>query len=73
MEFDNVEIIKRVVEMNNAVSILPTTTIQTELTSGTLKVIPFSNGKFARPTGMIIHKNRIINENLRAFIKLLSK
>jgi DNA-binding transcriptional LysR family regulator len=59
MEFDNVEIIKRVVEMNNAISIMPQTTIQHELASGTLKAIPFDNGKFTRPTGMIIRKNRI--------------
>jgi LysR family transcriptional regulator, transcriptional activator of the cysJI operon len=73
MEFDNVEIIKRVVEMNNAISIMPQTTIQHELTSGTLKAIPFDNGKFIRPTGMIIRKNRVMNTNLKAFIELLRK
>jgi DNA-binding transcriptional LysR family regulator len=73
MEFDNVEIIKRVVEMNNAVSILPETAIQTELASGTLKAIPFDNAKFTRPTGMLVRKNRVMNENLKALIELLGK
>jgi DNA-binding transcriptional LysR family regulator len=73
MEFDNVEIIKRVVEMNNTISIMPETAIQSELATGTLKAIPFDNGKFIRPTGMIIRKNRVMNENLKAFIELLRK
>jgi LysR family transcriptional regulator, transcriptional activator of the cysJI operon len=71
MEFDNVEIIKRVVEINNAISIMPQTTIQNEVANGTLKSIPFTNGKFARPTGMIIRKNRVMNNYLKTFIELL--
>ncbi|MFA5291686.1 MAG: LysR family transcriptional regulator [Phycisphaerae bacterium] len=71
MEFDNVETIKRVVEINAGVSIMPETTIKNELTNGTLKAIPFSNEKFKRPTGIIIRKNRAMNDNLKAFIELL--
>jgi DNA-binding transcriptional LysR family regulator len=73
MEFDNVEIIKRVVEINNAISIMPQTTIQHEIANGTLKAIPFTNGKFARPTGMIVRKNRVMNDNLKSFIELIRK
>lgn len=71
MEFDNVETIKRVVEINTGVSIMPQTTVQTEVANKTLKAIPFSNGKFERPTGIIIRKNRVMNDNLKAFIELL--
>jgi DNA-binding transcriptional LysR family regulator len=71
MEFDNVETIKRVVEINTGVSIMPQTTIKNELANKTLKVIPFSNEKFERPTGIIIRKNRVMNDNLKAFIELL--
>jgi DNA-binding transcriptional LysR family regulator len=71
MEFDNVETIKRVVEINAGVSIMPQTTIQNEAANGTLKAIPFSNEKFKRPTGIIIRKNRVMNDNLKAFIELL--
>ncbi|MBN1787073.1 MAG: LysR family transcriptional regulator [Sedimentisphaerales bacterium] len=71
MEFDNVETIKRVVEINTGVSIMPQTTIKNELANKTLKAIPFSNGKFERPTGIIIRKNRVMNDNLKAFIELL--
>jgi DNA-binding transcriptional LysR family regulator len=71
MEFDNVETIKRVVEINAGVSIMPQTTIQNEIANGTLKAIPFSNEKFTRPTGIIIRKNRVMNDNLKAFIEIL--
>ncbi|HBG77359.1 MAG TPA: LysR family transcriptional regulator [Phycisphaerales bacterium] len=71
MEFDNVETIKRVVEINAGISIMPQTTLKNELANKTLKAIPFSNENFTRPTGIIIRKNRAINDNLRAFIELL--
>jgi DNA-binding transcriptional LysR family regulator len=71
MEFDNVETIKRVVEINAGVSIMPQTTIRNEVANGTLKAISFSNEKFKRPTGIIIRKNRVMNDNLKAFIELL--
>ena len=53
MEFDNVETIKRAVEIGVGVSILPQTTITQELSSGSLRAIPFSNEFFYRPTGII--------------------
>jgi LysR family transcriptional regulator, transcriptional activator of the cysJI operon len=74
MEFDNVETIKRVVEINAGVSIMPETTIKTELANKTLKAIPFSNpdsSGFARPTGIIIRKNRVMNDNLKSLIEIL--
>ena len=71
MEFDNVETIKRVVEINAGVGIMPQTTIQNEVANRTLKAMPFSNEKFTRPTGIIIRKNRVMNNNLKAFIDLL--
>jgi DNA-binding transcriptional LysR family regulator len=71
MEFDNVETIKRVVEIGAGVSIMPLTTIQNEIANGTLKAIPFSNAKFERPTGIIIRKNRVMNDNLKTFVDLL--
>ena len=71
MEFDNVETIKRVVEINTGISIMPETTIQNELANKTLKAIPFSNEKFKRPTVVIIRKNRAMNDNLKAFVEIL--
>ena len=73
MEFDNIETVKRAVEINSGISILPQTALLQELGSGTLKAIPFSNENFVRPTGIIIRKDKIIGQAGRYFIELLRK
>jgi len=73
MEFDNIETVKRAVEINSGVSILPKTALLQELSSGTLKVVPFSNEDFVRPTGIIIRKDKIFSQVGRYFIELLRK
>jgi DNA-binding transcriptional LysR family regulator len=71
MEFDNIETIKRAVEIDAGVSILPETTIHAELANGSLKALPFSNEKFSRPTGLIVRKNKILTQAARYLIELL--
>jgi len=73
MEFDNIETVKRAVEINSGVSILPQTAILQELGSGTIKAITFSNEKFVRPTGIILRKGKILGQAGRYFIELLQK
>jgi len=73
MEFDNIETIKRAVEINSGISILPQTAVLQELSSGTIKAVPFSNKNFVRPTGIIVRKNRILSRAGRYFIELLRK
>lgn len=71
MEFDNIETIKRAVEINAGVSILPQVAILQEVGSGSLKAIPFSNERFVRPTGIIVRKGKILGQAGRYFIDLL--
>jgi DNA-binding transcriptional LysR family regulator len=73
MEFDNIETIKRAVEINSGISILPHTAILQEIGSGTIKAIPFSNEQFVRPTGIIVRKGKILGQAGRYFIELLRK
>jgi DNA-binding transcriptional LysR family regulator len=73
MEFDNIETVKRAVEINSGISILPQTAILQELGSGTIKAIAFSNEKFVRPTGIILRKGKILGQAGRYFIELLRK
>ena len=73
MEFDNIETIKRAVEINSGVSILPQTAILQELADGTIKAIAFSNESFVRPTGIIVRKDRVFSQAGRYFIELLRK
>ncbi len=73
MEFDNIETIKRAVEINSGVGILPQTAILQEESSGTIKAIQFTNEKFFRPTGIIVRKGKILSQAGRYFIELLRK
>jgi len=73
MEFDNVETIKRAVEINSGVSILPQTAILQEVAGGTIKAITFSNENFIRPTGIVIRRGKVFGRAGRYFIELLRK
>ncbi|MBN2180628.1 MAG: LysR family transcriptional regulator [Sedimentisphaerales bacterium] len=73
MEFDNIETVKRAVEINSGISILPEAAILQELGSGTIRAINFSNERFIRPTGIIVRKGKILSQAGRYFIELLKK
>jgi DNA-binding transcriptional LysR family regulator len=73
MEFDNIETIKRAVEINAGVSILPEPTIVQEVAGGTIKAVSFSNERFVRPTGIIVRKNKALSQAGRYCIELLRK
>jgi len=73
MEFDNIETIKRAVEINSGISILPQTAILQELSSGTIKAVTFSNENFVRPTGIIVRKDKTFGQAGRYCLELLQK
>ena len=73
MEFDNIETVKRAVEINSGISILPKTAILQEVGGGTIKAVLFSNETFVRPTGIILRKGKILSQAGRYFIELLRK
>ena len=73
MEFDNIETIKRAVEIGAGISILPETTIGAELANGTLRATHFLNENFFRPTSLIVRKNKTLTQAGRYLIELLRK
>jgi DNA-binding transcriptional LysR family regulator len=73
MEFDNIETVKRAVELNAGVSILPRTAIEQEVAARTLKAVTLTNEKFVRPTGVVVRKNKILTRPGKYFISLLCK
>jgi len=73
MEFDNVETVKKAVEINSGVSILPRPAMLQELTAGTIKAIEFENERFVRPTGILVRRDRVISQETRYLIDLLRK
>lgn len=72
MEFDNIETIKRSVEVGNGMSILPETTVVNELRSGLLSAADFAEGPFRRDVGIIYRRGRVLSSAARAFIAMLS-
>ena len=73
MEFDNVETVKKAVEINSGVSILPRPAMLQELASGTIKAIEFENERFVRPTGIIVRRDRVMSQETRYLIDLLRR
>lgn len=71
MEFDNVETVKRTVEIGDAVSILPETTLANERRAGSLVPIEITGTDIWRPVGVITRRNRAGSPALLKFLELL--
>ena len=71
MEFDNIETIKRSVEADLGVTIIPRATVENELRAGALRAIEF-NDTFTRPIGIIHRKGKIFSAAARKFIEMLT-
>jgi DNA-binding transcriptional LysR family regulator len=71
LEFDNIETIKRAIEIGAGVSLLPEPTISREIEIGTLVQIPIEGAPLTRPLGIIHRRDRNLSEAARQFIQLL--
>jgi DNA-binding transcriptional LysR family regulator len=72
MEFDNVETVKRAVEIDSGVAILPEETIRGELANKTLAALRL-DGKFFRELAVIYKKGKVLSPAMKQFIELLKK
>ena len=72
MEFDNVETVKRAVEINAGIAILPQTTVVREEAQGLLKVLKFKNKTYKRPLALIHRKGRVLTPAMKKLIDLLT-
>jgi DNA-binding transcriptional LysR family regulator len=70
-EFDNIETVKRTVEIDGAVSILPETTLANERRAGSLIPVEISSPDMWRPVGVVTKRNRAGSLALRRFLDLL--
>ncbi|MBU3664944.1 MAG: LysR family transcriptional regulator [Chthoniobacterales bacterium] len=70
-EFDNVETVKRAVEIGNAVSILPETVLANERKAGSLIPVEIASADMWRPVGVIMRRNRAGSLALRHFLEML--
>jgi len=71
LEFDNIETIKRAVEIGSGISLLPEPTITREVESGTLVQVSLEGQPLARPLGIIHRRDRKLSETAQQFIQLL--
>ena len=69
MEFDNVETVKRALEINAGVAIIPKNTASNEVQRNQLVVSRLDNGKHIRPLSLIHKKTRMLTPALRSFIE----
>ncbi len=71
MEFDNIETLKRAIEINAGFSILPEAHVQREVAAGTLTTVQIESTPLIRPVGIIHRENIRLGENTENFIELL--
>ncbi|HEY8994847.1 MAG TPA: LysR family transcriptional regulator substrate-binding protein, partial [Lacunisphaera sp.] len=72
MEFDNIETVKRAVEIDHGIAIVPQATVQQELRQGTLAIVPFKGKEFTRPLAILHRKGRVLTPAMKKFIETVS-
>jgi DNA-binding transcriptional LysR family regulator len=71
MEFDNVETVKRAVEIGTGISIVPQGAVVQEIEKGTLATVEIADGEFYRPLAAIYKKNRVLSPAMKQFLAIL--
>lgn len=71
MEFDNIETVKRAVEIDHGIAIVPQATVLQEQKQGTLAVLQFKGREFTRPLSILHRKGRVLTPAMKKFIETL--
>jgi DNA-binding transcriptional LysR family regulator len=71
MEFDNIETVKRAVEIDAGVAMVPSATVQQEIKQGTLVQVKFKGASFTRPLAILHRKGRVLTPAMKKFIEML--
>lgn len=71
MEFDNIETVKRAVEIDGGLSIVPRTTVRQEIETGVLVGVEIEGPRIVRPLGVVSKRNRQRSPALSEFISVL--
>ncbi|HLP76450.1 MAG TPA: LysR family transcriptional regulator [Candidatus Paceibacterota bacterium] len=73
MEFDNIETVKRAVEIDAGISIVPLGTISQEISKQTLAAVNFDDGEYVRPLAAIYKKNKVLSPAMKQFLAILKE
>jgi DNA-binding transcriptional LysR family regulator len=71
LEFDNIENIKKAIEIAAGVALLPEPTLRREVEAGTLVARPLVGGTLFRPLGIIHRRHHTLSATALAFMDLL--
>ncbi|MCB1025134.1 MAG: LysR family transcriptional regulator [Acidobacteria bacterium] len=72
-EFDNIETIKRAVEVGFGMAIVPHPSVMDEERNGQLSVVQFQEKDWIRPVGVVFRSDRELSLAAKKFVKLLEK
>jgi DNA-binding transcriptional LysR family regulator len=72
LSFDNIETMKRAVEVDAGIALIPSSTIAQEVKLGTLVAIEIKGKPLVRPLGIIYRKGRILYPAMKSFIATLT-
>ncbi len=73
MEFDNIETIKRAIEIDAGIGLLPEPTVIREVQAGTLVAVPIEGETLVRPLGIIHRRGKELSATAQRFIELLQR
>lgn len=73
MEFDNIETVKRAVEIDAGISIVPSGTIGQEVTKQTLAAVAIDDAELFRPLAAIYKKGKVLSPAMKQFINILKE
>ena len=71
MEFDNIETVKRAVEIDAGIAIVPQGTVLQEVAKATLAQVSLEDGDFYRPLAAIYKKSKVLSPAMKEFLKTL--
>jgi DNA-binding transcriptional LysR family regulator len=71
MEFDNVETVKRAVEIDAGIAIVPKITVAQEVEKGTLSAVEIEDADLTRPLAAIYRKNKVLSPAMKEFLSVL--
>ena len=71
--YDNIETLKRAVEIGTGIAVLPACTVEKEVSAGLLCAIPFQGGTLSRPQGAIYKTTKFMTPAVKHFISVLQE
>jgi LysR family transcriptional regulator, transcriptional activator of the cysJI operon len=71
MEFDNIETVKRAVEIDAGIAIVPQGTVSQEVAKQTLAQVVLDDGEFFRPLAALYKRNKVLSPAMKQFLAVL--